>query len=46
MSLAAALAVPTTTAAGGPLEGRDLVLLVTFGVIVVLLVIYIAMANA
>ncbi|GHE09707.1 Na+/H+ antiporter [Klenkia taihuensis] len=39
VSLAAALAVPTTTAAGGPLEGRDLVLLVTFGVIVVLLVV-------
>ena len=39
VSLAAALAVPTTTADGGPLEGRDLVLLVTFGVIVVLLVV-------
>jgi CPA1 family monovalent cation:H+ antiporter len=39
VSLAAALAVPTTTAAGGPLEGRDLVLMVTFGVIVVLLVV-------
>lgn len=39
VSLAAALAVPTTTADGAPLEGRDLVLLVTFGVIVVLLVV-------
>ncbi len=39
VSLAAALAVPTTTAAGGPLEGRDLLLMVTFGVIVVLLVV-------
>jgi len=39
VSLAAALAVPTTTASGEPLEGRDLVLLVTFGVIVVLLVV-------
>ncbi|SCX58645.1 monovalent cation:H+ antiporter, CPA1 family [Klenkia marina] len=39
VSLAAALAVPTTTADGTPLEGRDLVLLVTFGVITVLLVV-------
>lgn len=37
VSLAAALAVPTTTAQGVPLEGRGTVLLVTFGVIVVLL---------
>lgn len=39
VSLAAALAVPTTTVEGAPLEGRDTVLLVTFGVIVVLLVV-------
>lgn len=39
VSLAAALAVPTTTVQGAPLEGRDTVLLVTFGVIVVLLVV-------
>ena len=39
VSLAAALAVPTTTAEGAPLQGRDTVLLVTFGVIVVLLVV-------
>lgn len=39
VSLAAALAVPTTTVQGTPLEGRDTVLLVTFGVIVVLLVV-------
>ncbi len=38
VSLAAALAVPTMTVQGTPLEGRDTVLLVTFGVIVVLLV--------
>jgi len=39
VSLAAALAVPATTADGGPLAGRDLLLMVTFGVIVVLLVV-------
>ncbi len=38
VSLAAALAVPTTTVQGASLTGRDTVLLVTFGVIVVLLV--------
>ena len=39
VSLAAALAIPATTTDGGPLAGRDLVLLVTFGVIVVTLVV-------
>ena len=40
VSLAAALAVPTRTVEGIPLEGRDTVLLVTFGVIAVLLVVH------
>ena len=39
MSLAAALAIPATVDGGGPLAGRDLVLLVTFGVIVFTLVV-------
>ena len=39
MSLAAALAVPATRADGSPLQGRDLVLLVTFGVILFTLVV-------
>ncbi|SEP13063.1 monovalent cation:H+ antiporter, CPA1 family [Trujillonella endophytica] len=39
VSLAAALAIPATDAEGEPLAGRDLVLLVTFGVIVVTLVV-------
>lgn len=39
VSLAAALAVPTTTAQGTSLDGRDRVLIVTFGVIAVLLVV-------
>ena len=39
VSLAAALAVPATRVDGGPLEGRDLVLLVTFGVILFTLVV-------
>jgi monovalent cation/hydrogen antiporter len=39
VSLAAALAVPATAARGEPLAGRDLVLLVTFGVIVFTLVV-------
>jgi CPA1 family monovalent cation:H+ antiporter len=39
VSLAAALAVPATRTDGGPLEGRTLVLLVTFGVIVFTLVV-------
>ena len=38
VSLAAALAIPLTTAAGTPFPGRDLVLFVTFGVIVVTLI--------
>ena len=38
VSLAAALAVPLTTAAGDPFPGRDLILFVTFGVIVVTLI--------
>lgn len=40
VSLAAALAVLTTTADGAPFEGRDTVLLVTLGVIVLLLVVH------
>jgi CPA1 family monovalent cation:H+ antiporter len=39
VSLAAALAIPATVDGGGPLAGRDLVLLVTFGVIVFTLVV-------
>src|SRR4051794_33984856 len=39
VSLAAALAIPATVDGGGPLVGRDLVLLVTFGVIVFTLVV-------
>ena len=39
VSLAAALAIPTTTVGGSPPQGRDTVLLVTFGVITVLLVV-------
>jgi monovalent cation/hydrogen antiporter len=38
VSLAAALAVPLTTAAGAAFPGRDLILFVTFGVIVVTLI--------
>ena len=38
VSLAAALAIPLTTAAGAPFPHRDLILFVTFGVIVVTLV--------
>ena len=38
VSLAAALAIPLTTAAGAPFPYRDLILFVTFGVIVVTLV--------
>jgi monovalent cation/hydrogen antiporter len=39
VSLAAALAIPATAEGGGPLRGRDLILLVTFGVIVFTLVV-------
>jgi CPA1 family monovalent cation:H+ antiporter len=39
VSLAAALAIPATTDAGTPLEGRDVVLLVTFVTIVVTIVV-------
>jgi CPA1 family monovalent cation:H+ antiporter len=39
VSLAAALAIPATVPGGAPLAGRDLVLLVTFGVIVFTLVV-------
>jgi CPA1 family monovalent cation:H+ antiporter len=38
VSLAAALAIPLTTAAGAPFPGRDLILLVTFGVIIITLI--------
>lgn len=38
VSLAAALAVPFTTAAGAPFPYRDLILFITFGVIVVTLI--------
>jgi monovalent cation/hydrogen antiporter len=38
VSLAAALAIPLTTAVGAPFPGRDLILFVTFGVIVVTLI--------
>jgi CPA1 family monovalent cation:H+ antiporter len=38
VSLAAALAIPLTTAAGTPFPDRDLILFVTFGVIVVTLI--------
>jgi monovalent cation/hydrogen antiporter len=39
LSLAAALAVPLETAGGAPLDGRDLVLLVTFATILVTIVV-------
>jgi CPA1 family monovalent cation:H+ antiporter len=39
VSLAAALAVPLETAGGGPLAGRDVVLLVTFATILVTIVV-------
>ena len=38
VSLAAALALPLTTSAGAPFPDRDLILFVTFGVIVVTLI--------
>jgi CPA1 family monovalent cation:H+ antiporter len=38
VSLAAALAIPLTTAAGAPFPDRDLILFVTFGIIVVTLI--------
>jgi CPA1 family monovalent cation:H+ antiporter len=38
VSLAAALAIPFTTAAGAPFPNRDLILFVTFGVIILTLV--------
>jgi monovalent cation/hydrogen antiporter len=38
VSLAAALAIPLTTAAGAPFPDRDLILFITFGVIVITLV--------
>ena len=38
VSLAAALAIPLTTASGAPFPRRDLILFITFGVIVVTLV--------
>jgi CPA1 family monovalent cation:H+ antiporter len=38
VSLAAALALPLTTAAGAPFPDRDLILFVTFGIIVVTLI--------
>ncbi len=38
VSLAAALAIPLTTAADAPFPGRDLILFITFGVIVVTLI--------
>jgi len=38
VSLAAALAIPFTTMAGAPFPGRDLILFITFGVIVVTLI--------
>jgi Na+/H+ antiporter len=38
VSIAAALAIPLTTAAGAPFPRRDLILFVTFGVIVVTLI--------
>jgi Na+/H+ antiporter len=38
VSLAAALAVPLTTLAGAPFPGRDLILFITFGLIVITLV--------
>jgi monovalent cation/hydrogen antiporter len=39
VSLAAALAVPTTTAVGAPFPGRELIIIVTFGVILVTLLV-------
>jgi CPA1 family monovalent cation:H+ antiporter len=38
VSLAAALGVPLTTQAGAPFPGRDLILFVTFGIIVITLI--------
>jgi monovalent cation/hydrogen antiporter len=38
VSLAAALAIPLTTTSGAPFPGRDLVLFITFGIIVITLV--------
>jgi NhaP-type Na+/H+ or K+/H+ antiporter len=38
VSLAAALAIPLTTAAGAPFPNRDLILFITFGLIIVTLV--------
>ena len=38
VSLAAALAIPLTTASGAPFPDRDLILVITFGVIIVTLV--------
>jgi len=38
VSLAAALAIPLTTSSGAPFPGRDLILFITFGVIVITLV--------
>jgi monovalent cation/hydrogen antiporter len=38
VSLAAALAIPLTTAAGAPFPRRDLILFITFGVIVITLI--------
>jgi monovalent cation/hydrogen antiporter len=38
VSLAAALAIPLTTSSGAPFPGRDLVLFITFGIIVITLV--------
>jgi CPA1 family monovalent cation:H+ antiporter len=40
VSLAAALAVPTVTSDGSPLPGRDLLIVVTFGVILVTLLLH------
>ncbi len=40
VSLAAALAVPTTTVDGAPFPGRDLIIVVTFGVILVTLLLH------
>jgi len=38
VSLAAALAIPLTTGSGAPFPGRDLILFITFGIIVITLV--------
>jgi Na+/H+ antiporter len=40
VSLAAALAVPVVTADGSPLPGRDLIIVVTFGVILITLLLH------